>query len=147
MVMPQPVLHRCFSLQPWKHSCVAIGESRQPAVWPPTSTRILQTMSSLDWLRHPPPETELRRRSVWWRLTLPLIGLLCLGLAALGAVLPIIPGVLFLALGVPLLAAVHPRLEAWVRRIWYRWLRRGILICRRLLRFWRLPRRRSQRQS
>ena len=54
------------------------------------------------------------------------IGLLLLGVGAIGCVLPVIPGVPFLLGAVALLGPSHPRIQPWLKRLeqWHKWVRK-----------------------
>jgi len=55
-------------------------------------------------------------RPLWQRLVFPLLGVLCMMGAVVGALLPILPGWIFAVPGFLLLACIHPRSEEAVRR-------------------------------
>lgn len=93
-------------------------------------------------IRCSPPEPEAR--PLWQRITLPLVGLLCILLATIAGFLPFLPGWPLALIGAPLLAAFNPRWEAWIRhhrhrlaRIVARWCRRRTHTARRRWRRWR----------
>jgi uncharacterized membrane protein YbaN (DUF454 family) len=67
---------------------------------------------------------------LWQRLTLPVLGATLIIVGAFGLIVPIIPGILLVALGFPLLFCFHQTSEDWaigaVHR-WYAWFKRLFL--------------------
>jgi uncharacterized membrane protein YbaN (DUF454 family) len=61
------------------------------------------------------------RRPLWQRLTLPVLGAIMVGVGAFGLIVPIIPGILLIALGFPLLFCFHQSSEDWAIGVVHRW--------------------------
>ena len=57
------------------------------------------------------------RRPLWQRLSLPVAGALMIIVGSFGLIVPIIPGILLLAVGFPLLFAFHESSEDWARNV------------------------------
>jgi hypothetical protein len=67
-----------------------------------------------------------RHRPPWKRIVYPIIGLLFMCLAALGAVLPFLQGWIFFVIGLPLLLAFYPPWEEKAHELRHRlwvWIR------------------------
>jgi uncharacterized membrane protein YbaN (DUF454 family) len=73
------------------------------------------------------------RRPLWQRLLLPIVGALMIMVGAFGLFVPIIPGILLLVVGFPLLFCFHETSEDWARDVMQR-------CCVRITRFF-MPKR------
>ena len=61
-------------------------------------------------------EKPSRCRPLWKRIIYPLVGMILIILGIIGWLVPIIPGVPLIIIGLPLFVCISPRLELWVRR-------------------------------
>jgi uncharacterized protein YqgC (DUF456 family) len=64
------------------------------------------------------------RRPLWQRLSLPVFGALMVIVGMFGLIVPIIPGILLLVVGFPMLFCFHETSENWARNVMHRcWVR------------------------
>ena len=54
-------------------------------------------------------------RPIWQRIVYPFIGTILILIGLLGLILPVMPGMIFVLAGIPLVACIHPKLEYWVK--------------------------------
>jgi len=61
-----------------------------------------------------PTEQHLRNRPLWLRIVYLIIGLIFIIMGLIGSVLPVVPGFVFVIIGLPLLTRADPRIGQWL---------------------------------
>jgi len=73
-------------------------------------------------------EQGIRHRPLWQRIIYPVLGLILVILGIAGWLIPIVPGVPLIIIGIPLFFCFHPRFE-WRMRGYLRKIGQFIIKC------------------